>query len=174
MGRSTDAGSETVRGTSGRCGALSVSAAPRPARLSGSVRITMGALFQSSIFRSDLDRGTERTAARIIAGSERYRLVIPLHRSARAPRMGGGDCKAPALFVALDWSRSCRPRVPACRNYCRFGYGKPLLPGRPLCWPYPGAKTVQGYPPRRYFAFKSAPGHAQLGDRNLSLTGKSN
>ena len=111
MGRSTDAGSETVRGTSSRCGALCVSAAPRPARLSGSIRITMGAEFQSSIFRSDLDRGTERTAARIIAGSERYRLVIPLHRSARPPRMGGGHRKTPALFVTLDWSRSCRPRA---------------------------------------------------------------
>src|SRR5664279_1378602 len=145
MGRSTDVrGRETVRGTSGRCGALSVLAAPRPAGLSGSVRNTMGALFQGSNFGPEVDRGTERTAARVIAGAERYRLVIPLHRSARPPSMGSPHCKAPALFVALHWSPSCHPRgVSAWRNYGRLGYLKPLLPGRPLCWPYPGAETVE-------------------------------
>ena len=74
--RSTDVpGSETVRGTSSRCAAMSVSAAPRPAGLSGSPRNTMRALFQGSNFESEVDRGTERTAARIIAGPDRYRLV---------------------------------------------------------------------------------------------------
>ena len=142
MGRSTDVpGSETVRGTSSPCGALSVSA-PRPAGLSGPIRNTTGALLQSSNLGSGIDRGTERTAARIVAGSKRCRLTISLHRSTHPPSIGSRHCMprhcpSPSILVG-------HPRgVSAWRNYGRLGYRKPLLPGTSLCWTYPGAERVE-------------------------------
>lgn len=143
MDRSTDVpGSETVRGTSSPCGAQSVSA-PRPAGLSSSLRNTTGALFQCSNFGSGIDRGTKRTAARMIAGSERYRLVIPLHQSIHPPSMGSRHCiprHCPSPSI-LGGHPSWHPNgVSAWRNYGRLGYRKPLLPRTSLCWTYPGAK----------------------------------
>ena len=176
MGRSTDVpGSETVRGTSSRCGALSVSAA-RPAGLSGSVRNTTGAFFQSADFGSGIDRGTERTAARIIAGSERYRLAIPLHRSAHPPSMGSRHCMSrhcpsPSVLgghLRVASRRSCLaqlwsarlPKAIAPRDITLLGLPKNRN-GREL----PEATVTH--------CVNSAPRQAHSGDGNLSVYGHS-
>jgi hypothetical protein len=53
-------------------------------------------------------------------------------------------CPGTVRRLRFRWSPSCHPRgVPAWRNYGRFGYRKPLLPGTSLCWAYPVAETVE-------------------------------
>ena len=49
--------------------------------LGGQPALTGGALSRSDTFGFGIDRGTERTPARITAGSERYLLAIFVHRS---------------------------------------------------------------------------------------------